>query len=378
MINEINIKGSKILIVDDISENIKLLGTYLKSKYKIAVASNGEQALEAAIKFQPDLTLMDINMPILNGYEATEKLMNNSSIAPHPVIFTTALSDVSNVLKGFEVGGVDYVLKPFDLKILEKRIELHLKLKKYQELITRKNKELEVLLNTKNKFFSIVSHDLKSPFGGLLNLTEMMKNDYELFSKEEIKENISGLHKSIAHVYSFVENLLDWARTQTNKIQFNPSKLDLGLQIEELIELYKNNYDSKDIKVVLKIDSKGLAFSDRDIFHTIFRNIFSNAIKFSYKGSEIEILLSDFDNDKFLISVKDSGIGISEENLQKLFDLENHKLERGTDNEKGTGLGLLITKEMVEKQGGEVSIESNLREGSTVSFTVPKYKEKLI
>lgn len=377
MINEIEIVGSKILLVDDIADNIKLLGSFLKNDFKLAVANNGEQAITVARKFKPDLTLMDINMPLLNGFDSTKKILEDESIPKHPIIFTTALSDVNDVIKGFEVGAVDYVLKPIDLKVLEKRIHLHLKLKKYQELTLEKNKQLEKLVKTKDKFFSIVSHDLKSPFAGLKNLTEMMKDNYSLFSPEEIQDNIYKLHDSISNVYSFVENLLDWARTQTDKMQFHPQKLQLKEQIEELVDLYGYNCQEKEIEVNIVSEASGLAFTDKDFFHTIFRNLFANAIKFSHLGSKIIIKISEVEDDFFSIAISDEGVGIAEESLNRLFDIASHKLERGTANEKGTGLGLIITKELVEKQGGKIVVESALGKGSTFSFTVPMHSDKL-
>lgn len=376
MSDSIDIKKSKILIVDDLPENIKLLGAFLKKDFKIAVASNGKQAVETSKKFKPDLTLMDINMPVMDGFEATEKIIADSNIPDHPIIFTTALNDVKDVIKGFEFGAVDYVTKPFELKILEKRIRLHLKLQRSQKIIEDKNSELRELVKMKDKFFSIVSHDLRGPFGGLLNMTEMMIENFDFFDHKEIKENLTGMFKSVDQLHSFVEKLLDWARMQTNRMNFTPIKMNLTKILNGIILLFENNLKAKNIELKFQCPENVTVYTDENMINTIIRNLLSNAIKFTHHNGNISIIV-DETTDKYSISISDTGIGISKENIDKLFNIDQHHLQRGTNNEKGTGLGLLITKEMVEKQGGNIEVSSEVAKGSVFTFTVPKYSEKL-
>lgn len=371
MINEINLENSKLLIVDDSQENIKLLGSYFSKKYKIAIAYDGQQAIEIAKDFQPDITLMDINMPNMNGIEATEKILSNDDIKKHPIIFTTALDDIETTVNGFEAGGVDYVIKPFELKNLEKRLENHLQISKMIDLLKQKNNELDELNRTKDKFFSIIAHNLKSPFAGLMNLTDLFIEEFDRIPTDQIRKSLIDMGKSLKGVYKLMENLLDWARLQKGQVDYNPASLNIKEVIEDIIFILSNSAKKKKITVSFNYDGELIGFTDYHVFHTIFRNLLSNAIKFTYENGTIKVFIEDLGSD-LKISIKDDGMGIKDEIKEKLFKIDTHNTSLGTNKEKGTGLGLILVKEFVDLQNGTISFESEIGKGTTFSFTVPK------
>lgn len=225
---------------------------------------------------------------------------------------------------------------------------------------------------TKNKFFRIIAHDLRNPISTLAASTGLIFKDFEDYNNEEMKSFIGELNKLSQTTYNLLENLLDWSSTQMGDISFNPEPIDLHLITRENIELINRKISQKNINLKLNIPNKSIAFADENMVKTIVRNLLSNAVKFTPEKGEIEIstiVKKDFVH----FIVKDTGIGIEKENLKKLFKIEQHYTALGLDNEKGSGLGLILCKGFVEKNGGKITIESNKGKGTTIEFTLKNH-----
>ena len=236
--------------------------------------------------------------------------------------------------------------------------------------LKQKNKELENLNATKDKFFSIIAHDLKSPFNSLMGFSEVLSLQVENKSPKEIMEYSRSIHNSTRKLYSLVETLLQWSRTQLGTTEYKPERMDVRIVTSNIISILKINAEEKDIVISLNIDGELIAWADKDLFSAVLRNLVSNAIKFSRVGSVITVTGKNKAN--FIeIAVSDSGVGISKDNLQKIFKVDSNLSTIGTFNEKGTGLGLVLCKEFVEINKGVISAESKLEKGSTFKFTVP-------
>lgn len=230
---------------------------------------------------------------------------------------------------------------------------------------------LREMNSTKDKFFSIISHDLKSPFYGLIGLSDILKKEALTLDRQNIAEFADLINSTIVQSYSLLENLLEWARTQKNEIVFNPSALKLHKLVNDIIELQGDNAKKKNINLINLIPEDQAIMADKNMLTTIIRNLVSNAIKFSSFDKSVEI--SCLENEPFVeIAVRDYGQGISKEDQQKLFNLESNFSTNGTGNETGTGLGLILCKEFVEKHRGEIRVESDLGAGSRFYFTIPK------
>jgi two-component system, sensor histidine kinase and response regulator len=355
---------SNILIVDDIPGNLRVLGGILKEEgYKIRPVLNGELALQVAEKERPDLILLDIMMPDMDGYEVCRRLKANSELKEIPVIFISALSDTNDLVKAFESGGVDYITKPFQAAEVTIRVATHLK-------ICRQNSELRELNATKDKFFSIIAHDLRGPIANMLSISEVISkkgqvDEDTLYSFIEMQKELSK------DTIQLLENLLIWAKSNTNRVEYEPVMLDLNYIIKESIEGASVQAMSKNITISDHSSIKNLVFADENMIRLIIRNLLSNAIKFTPHGGEISISAISEVNSSTVISMKDTGIGIPPEMVKQLFRIDVNNKRFGTDGEASNGLGLLLCKEFVEKHGGKIWIESEEEKGSVFSFSIP-------
>lgn len=252
----------------------------------------------------------------------------------------------------------------------EELVEMNSQLKRLNEKLKESESKLRDSNITKDKFFSIIAHDLKNPAGSFVSLSSMLSDDLSKFQPDEIQHYMKALKKAAHSLYGLIENLLKWARVQTGKIIINKEKMDLYHLISNNFILLNEAAQLKDITFSTNIAENTLAYGDVNMINTVFRNLISNAIKYSNKGGFIKAV-HKIENGKNLIQIIDNGVGISKENLEKLFKIDSTFSKRGTAGETGTGLGLILVKEFVEKNNGKIWIESNPGNGSVFSFTLP-------
>ncbi|MBI5324276.1 MAG: HAMP domain-containing histidine kinase [Ignavibacteriae bacterium] len=234
--------------------------------------------------------------------------------------------------------------------------------------------ELKQINAEKDKFFSIIAHDLKSPFAGFLGLTQIMSEQMQNLSLNEIQDYSKSLKESAANLYKLLENLLEWSRMKRGLISFSPDNIILSQLVNQNIEIIAESAKQKEITITSSIPEGTMAIADSQMLNTVIRNLISNAIKFTNHNGEILISSENIDNDMIKISVKDNGIGMDAVILGNLFRVDVKVSQRGTDNEPSTGIGLLLCKEFVYKNGGEIWVESTEGKGSTFHFTVPVLK----
>lgn len=355
----------KVLIVDDVLKNIQLAGSILqKEGYHISFANKGDTALNLTKTNDFDLILLDIMMPDMDGFEVCDRLKQRSETRDIPIIFLTAKTSTESTIKGFEVGAVDYVTKPFNEKELLARVRTHLDLREAQKNLREANA-------TKDKFFSIIAHDLKNPFNALLGLSKLLLQNFDIFDDEKKMHFIQGIFQSSEQGYKLLENLLDWSRMQTGKINWTPSEIDLCTYAFENISLLKTGAENKNISLYSDISKDTIIYADANMVTMIIRNLVSNAIKFTHEGGEVKISSETKGNEEE-ITISDTGVGIRPETIEKLFRIDNHHSTLGTANEQGTGLGLILCREFIEKNGGKIWIESEVGKGSEFKFTLPK------
>ncbi|MCX6277295.1 MAG: hybrid sensor histidine kinase/response regulator [Bacteroidetes bacterium] len=354
-----------ILIVDDIPANLKLLGDILKSEgYKIRPVPNGEMALQVAEKEKPGLILLDIMMPGIDGYEVCRRLKENPALKDIPVIFISALNDTDDIVKALAMGGVDYISKPFQSEEVRARVQTHLK-------IYQLSKELKEINATKDKFFSIIAHDLRSPFTAFLGLTKMMVEDKKNLSPEMIDKMVGMLNKSATNLFSLLENLLEWSLMQRGATSFVPESFLLNSKVSDCIELTLDAARNKEILINTNIPDSLAVYADKRMFEAVIRNLITNALKFTPKGGTITVSAMLADTNFVEITIRDTGIGISADLIDKLFLLDAQTGRKGTEGEPSSGLGLIICKDFIEKHGGEIWIESEEGNGAAFTFSMP-------
>jgi PAS domain S-box-containing protein len=246
--------------------------------------------------------------------------------------------------------------------------------KKYEEKINSQNAELYALNASKDKFFSIIAHDLRSPFTGFLGLTQFMSEQLDTMTIEEIKDFNNKMLNSANRLFSLLDNLLTWSRVQRGVIDFHEEDLILSHLINKNLEDLSEIYIQKKITINVQVSDSIYVWADDSMINSVFRNLISNAIKFTRKGGKVNIRAEEKEN-TILIAIQDSGIGMSPEMLDKLFKIDEKISRPGTEGESSTGLGLLLCKDFIEKHNGKIWVESVVEKGSTFYFTLPQKKK---
>ncbi len=362
---------SYILIVDDQPQNIQLIGTLLRPYYQLSVTDDGYKAISIAKSKLPDLILLDVMMPEISGYEVCEELKKDPTTKDIPIIFLTAKHESEDIVKGFKLGAVDYIIKPFNKDEILVRISTHLRLKASEKMLIQKNEELELLNNQKDKFFSIIAHDLRGPLSGLVGLAEILSNELTKLPQEEALELISSMRDSADKLSKLLDNLLQWSRVQIGLVKFTPVSVDIAALLNQNIDLLCETANRKEIKITNDTPENIRANIDVNMFNTILRNFLTNAIKFSYRKGTIKVKTELSESGETTISVTDEGTGISKGNIEKLFKINEKVFSSGTEGEPSTGLGLLLCKDLAEKMGGSIRVSSEPGKGSTFSVTLP-------
>lgn len=373
---QINPSEYKILIVDDVMSNVLLLKVLLTNeKFQIVTASNGQQALEQVDKEKPDLILLDVMMPDLSGFEVAQRLKGNPDTADIPVIFLTALNSTADIVKGFQVGGNDFISKPFNKEELIIRVTHQISLVAAKRIIVAQTEELRKIIMGRDKLYSVIAHDLRSPMGSIKMVLNMLILNLPSSSiGDEMYELLTMANQTTEDVFSLLDNLLKWTKSQIGKLKVVYQDIDMVEVVEGVIEIFSMVAGLKKIRIRLESPEVLAVNADIDMVKTVIRNLISNAIKFSHEDTEILVTVEAKDG-MAVVSVKDSGCGIDEENQKKLLHTDTHFSTFGTNNEEGSGLGLLLCQDFVIKNGGKLWFTSAKGEGSVFYFDIP-LKEK--
>lgn len=369
--SKINRNDYKILIVDDVVSNVLLLKILLTNeKFQVLTANNGKVCIEVAKREHPDLILLDVMMPELNGFDTAVIMKQDEEVKDIPIIFLTALHNTQDLVKGFKCGASDFLTKPFNKEELLMRVMHQISLVAARRLIQKQYEELKATINNRDKMYSVIAHDLRSPMASIRMTLNLLVN---VLSPDvigpEMFELIDNANKETEETHDLLDNLLKWTKSQTGALHVAFQDFELNDVLPGVIDIFKMIAESKHITLNLDLGAENLEVrADKDMFNTIIRNFMSNAIKFSHENSSIDIQVSHVDNFA-KISVRDHGVGISQERIDTLFSVGISTA--GTRNEEGSGLGLQLCKDFAVKIGGDVMVESVLGEGSTFGVLIP-------
>ena len=370
---QINPAEFKLLVVDDVQTNVLLLKALLgKEGYGILVANNGQEALEVIRNENPDLILLDVMMPGMDGFEVAERLKSEEFRCEIPIIFLTALDDTQSIVNGFKLGVGDFISKPFRKEELMVRIKHQLSLVAARRIIEEKNEELRKTIAGRDKMYSVIAHDLRSPMASMKMLLNTIMMSVE---KDKIDPDIFDMlemsNKTSEEVFSLLDNLLKWTKSQLGKLTVIPQKLDISELADGVVEVMNSVAEVKHIKLIRTDHESFFVYVDIEMIKSILRNLISNAVKFSNPDSEIKVGIKAEDG-KVIVSVTDSGKGIKKEDQQKVLKDSTHFTTYGTNSEEGSGLGLLLCRDFARKNGGELWFESEENLGSVFSFSLPQ------
>jgi len=364
----------RILLVDDRESNLDILAIMLSSldaNLLVLMSQNGLEAYHTAVKTQPDLILMDWQMPVMDGIEATRKLKNDPLTTDIPVIMTTGVMMTADHLSmALQVGAVDFLRKPISGVELAARINSALRLSKSYKEIKKQREELEILNRTKDKFFNIIARDLKDPFNAMIGLSDLMMRRIDVMDTRRLKAFVQLLNESSQMGYNLLENLMQWAKLQTNEVDFQPRRIDLSTIIQSSLHMIARVINDKQVRNVSDVESEIFVFADENMLNLVYRNLLSNAIKFTPSGSTIDLGVR-LENGRAISWITDHGMGISPDDQNKLFRIDIKRSTLEGQGQKGSGLGLILVKELLLMNKGRIWFESQKGIGSTFYFDLP-------
>jgi two-component system, sensor histidine kinase and response regulator len=385
-----NIKSFlKILCLEDAPKDAELLKEMLVDagyEVEMDVAEDQTAFTSSLITGKYDIILADYTLP---GFNASEALKLAITLQPRtPFICISGTIGEDKAVELVKQGATDYVLKDRlgrliftvnralnDVKKREEWERVQDKLRD-KEIIEMQNEELKILNATKDKFFSIIAHDLRNPFNSILGFSEILMKQVQDLEKEKIEHIARIIYQSSKMAVDLLMNLVEWSLSQSGRIEYKPGNVQITEIMNEVEPIVAPLASQKKIEILQEIPPQLTAFADKQLLGTVLRNLISNAIKFTHQGGKV-IVSAREQNDNVVISVNDTGIGIPEEKIDRLFRIDESFSTEGTDKEMGTGLGLIICREFVEKHGGRIWAEShssadNNPGGSTFSFSIPR------
>ena len=355
--------------------NVLLLKILLTNeKFQVITANNGTTCIEQARKEHPDLILLDVMMPDISGFDAAVVLKKEEDTKEIPIIFLTALNTPQDLVHGFQVGASDFLTKPFNKEELVMRVMQQISLVAAKRIIEKQNAELRATLSNRDKMYSVIAHDLRSPMASIrmvLNLVVASATPDSVGA--ELYELLDKANRESEEVHDLLDNLLKWTKSQTGRLTVVVQDLDLNDIIPGVVDIFEMIAQTKRIKLDLQPAEGSLVVkADNDMLKTVMRNFLSNAIKFSPEDSSIEIKMVA-EGDFAKISVTDHGVGIAADRIGSIF--KKGDTTYGTGGEEGSGLGLQLCQDFARKNGGDCYVESVEGQGSTFSFTVPLKKD---
>jgi signal transduction histidine kinase len=379
--------AEKILVVDDTPDNLRLLSQLLINKgYEVRLAPNGELALSSIKHFLPDLILLDILMPGMDGYEVCSQLKRQKITRDIPVIFLSALGETFDKVKAFEVGGADYIGKPFQVEEVLIRIKHQITIKKLQDKLNKQNQNLKKevkkrkiaefeaksALKVKSDFLANMSHELRTPLNAILGFAEIMLRTPGIPEKDY--NYLEIIRNSGKHLLSLINDILDLSKIESGQMTLNEVKFDLWSLLQDVKNIFSLKADHKNLEWLLEYNESLPQYicADQIKIRQVLINLVSNSIKFTEQGKVIlKVEYQQKESEHFLtFSVEDTGLGIAPEEIDKLF-IPFEQTATGRNSFEGTGLGLAISQNFVKLMKGEITVTSVVNQGSCFSFTIP-------
>ncbi len=374
-----------VLLVEDNPGDAFLVEELLsfdpEHQFKITNCGTLKETLAALQNHNFDIILLDLGLPDSVGLNGLETLVNrNLSV---PVVVITGLNDDKTGRKAVNIGAQGYLVKDeLNSRLIVQtilysieRFDHLVKLENQKLELNEKNKQLNEANSAKDLLLSVISHDVRGPVNSIISLLEILETDFDNISNAVKKKYIQGILISARSTRHLMENLLEWAKTQTNRQTINPENLNLKPLLLQNIEIVQLASDKKFISIKTEIPEQVTIYADKQMVKTVIRNLLSNAIKFTPQKGEIIVSVSAAENGKVAVVIKDSGVGIDPKKLDAIFDFKIMASTPGTDNETGTGFGLALCNDFVHKNNGEFHIQSNSGKGTSVIFTLPAKQE---
>jgi signal transduction histidine kinase len=363
-----DLASPSILVVDDTPANLHMLAEMLRRRgYRARPVPNGRLALQAAKADPPDLILLDINMPGMDGYEVCRELKKDEVLAEIPVIFISAYGETVDKIRAFHAGGIDYVTKPFQVEEIEARVAVHLQLRRQQremEAMLARQRELE---DMRDSMVHMIVHDLRAPLTAVFNYLDLVREQEAGFISPESMQNLDLAMKAARWMVQMVSGLLDASKIESGQMRLHLIECDVGHVISEAIDAIRSLADEKN---VLFHPVHMRAVIDHDAIARVIQNLVSNAVKLTPPGGEVHVWVRNID-EILRVEVTDNGPGIAAEHHPKIFEKFGQLDSNVRQSIPSTGLGLYFCKLAIEAHRGHIGVDSEVGKGSTFWFELP-------
>lgn len=373
--------ASSILIIEDNPATVSVLYNLLnEAGFEVLVALDGDNAMKSAEEGRPDIILLDVMLCGMDGFEICRRLKTSEATRDIPVLFMTALTRTVDKVKGFELGAVDYITKPFEPEEVLARLKTHLMIQQLQQDLQQKNEELHAALDRerelnelKSRFISIASHEFRTPLASILFSKNLLQRYAHKLSEQELAgemaEELASVERSVHQMTAVLDEVLTITKSESGKVTFTPEMIDLTELCRNVVEKFQLLTTERHTLMFPNSGKHIHVMVDAKLMDTILSNLLSNAIKYSPQGGTVHCGLVR-DNGTIRISIKDEGLGIAEEDQHHLFEA----FYRGANAAKieGTGLGLSIVKQFVELHGGTIEVKSEVNQGTTFTIVLPR------
>ena len=370
--SDIDLSGSTILIVDDLPDNLRVLRQALEPQgYQILVASNGEVAIEIATGAHPDLILLDVQMPVMDGFEACRRLKANGTTADIPVIFVTARAETESVVQGFAVGSVDYIVKPFQTEEVLARVDTHLRVDRLARSLSEANRRIGEAAERKMTFLASMSHELRTPITAIKGYAHNMLDGITGEINERQTRSTTRILENTDHLLDLINDILDLSQAEAGMLEVTPVDFDIREVIGSACDAV-GTLLRPDVEIRFEIDDAvGRVQTDKARVRQILINLLSNAAKFTPHGTiTVSASMDTNAGETILLEVADTGVGIPENAIDLIF--EEFRQVDGVDPEhKGNGLGLAITRRLATLLGGGINVTSEVGKGSSFTVHIP-------
>jgi signal transduction histidine kinase len=360
---------NRVLVVDDNPKNLRILADLLNDTgFEVMFALNGQQAIERSVIGNPDIILLDVMMPVMDGFDTCQHLKADDTTKDIPIIFMTALDDTYHKTKGFELGAVDYITKPIRMPEVLARVKTHLNIRRLQEELKEKWQREKEINELKSRFIAIASHDIRNPVSSILLSCNLLKRYGDNLTTERRDTQLKRIERASNQIKRMLDDILVISKAESGKFTPHLHEVNLIEFCNEIVDEFRGISQNTH---TITLCTRGEDFEtkiDPNLLNHVFTNLLSNAIKYSPKGGEVVFEL--IHNEKYYIfNVIDEGIGISKEDQQNLFEAFHRGVNVGDIS--GTGLGLSIAKQFVELHNGEIDVESEIKHGTKFIVKIP-------
>lgn len=362
-----------LVVTSSFEEPGKILEILREAAFQVIVAQDFDEIVHVAKLKQPDLLILNVKTSEeREGYAMIRRMKRNKDTRGISMLFVAAITEQTYIPDCLFYDNVDFISKPFRPKELVIRIQHQLSLIEAKKIIHSQNQKLQKTIESRDKLYSVIAHDLRAPIGTIKMITASLENDRNRMTDPHVLKSFDMIHETSEEAYNLLENLLRWSRNQNGKTRVYPTTFDLSKAIHQVIVLFNAIAASKELKMNDHSIPGIVVYADEDMIRTVLRNLLSNAIKFSFPGGLIDISLSEMP-DMIMVAVKDNGQGIKKELQSKLLKGNEYISTYGTHNEKGSGLGLMLCRDFVKMNKGKFWFSSQENKGTTFYFTVPRH-----